>query len=169
MKGSSSPVVVASKFMPLPWRLTHGSFRGALSQSLERLGMKSMDLYQVHGPAFSLRNVEVWAEAMADAHRVSSGSSYQHSSFSKDGLIKAIGVSNYNVDQMERTHRVLSLKGIPLATNQVEFSILRNNPEHNGLLAKCNELGVSLIAYSPLGMGRLTGKYNTRNPPQGSR
>jgi aryl-alcohol dehydrogenase-like predicted oxidoreductase len=80
-------------------------------------------------------------------------------------LIKSVGVSNYNIDQLVRTHKVLSSYGIPLATNQVEFSILRSNPLHNGLLTKCKELGITMIAYSPLGMGRLSGKYGKSNPP----
>lgn len=149
------PVIVASKFIPLPWRVTHGSLKNALVESLKRLGLQSIDLYQVHGPAFSLRSVEVWADALADCV--------------KEGLIKSVGVSNYNPDQVKRTHAVLAAKGVALASNQVEFSLLRNNPEKNGLLKTCQDLGVSLIAYSPLAMGRLSGKYTKETLPQGNR
>jgi len=152
---SSNPVVVATKFLPYPWRLSKGSFREALVNSLKRLNLQSADLYQVHGPAYSLRSVEHWAEAMADVV--------------KEGLAKAVGVSNYNADQVKRTHAALAKHGIPLASNQIEFSLLRNNAEHNGMLLVCKELGVALIAYSPLAMGRLTGKYNKQNPPPGGR
>jgi len=154
-QGKNDNIIVASKFIPLPWRFTQGSFHSALSETLKRTALPYLDLYQIHGPAFSVRRVETWAEAMADAHQ--------------KGLIKAIGVSNYNADQVRRTHKILSGKGIQLATNQVEFSLLRNNPERNGLLATCKELGVTLIAYSPLGMGRLTGKYSKDNPPPSDR
>jgi aryl-alcohol dehydrogenase-like predicted oxidoreductase len=147
-------IITATKFIPLPWKLTHGSFKSSLEGSIARLQRKP-DLYQVHGPAFSLRRVEVWAEAMVQAV--------------KDGLIKSVGVSNYNADQVRRTHRVLAAHGIPLATNQVEYSLLRNNPEHTSLAQTCKELGVTIIAYSPLGMGRLTGKYNKSNPPPDDR
>ena len=58
---------------------------------------------------------------------------------------------------------------VALATNQVEYSLLRTMPESNGLLQACKELGVVLLAYSPLGMGRLTGKYTASNPPPGKR
>jgi aryl-alcohol dehydrogenase-like predicted oxidoreductase len=63
----------------------------------------------------------------------------------------------------------LARHGIPLATNQVEYSLLRTMPERDGLLAACRELGVTVLAYSPLGMGRLTGKYDAANPPPGRR
>ena len=59
--------------------------------------------------------------------------------------------------------------GVPLATNQVEYSLLRTMPEADGLLGACRELGVTLLAYSPMAMGRLTGKYGAANPPQGKR
>jgi aryl-alcohol dehydrogenase-like predicted oxidoreductase len=52
-----------------------------------------------------------------------------------------------------------------LASNQIEFSLLRRTPETSGLLATCAELGVVPLAYSPLGMGRLTGKYSAEHPP----
>jgi len=106
---AAQPVVVATKFLPFPWRFTHGSFFSALNGSLKRLQMKSVDLYQVHGPAPSVRSVEVWAECMAEAH--------------KQGLIRSVGVSNYSVNQLRRTHAVLAKHGIALASNQIEFSL----------------------------------------------
>eukprot|EP01116_Phalansterium_solitarium_P011290 TRINITY_DN26922_c0_g1_i1.p1 TRINITY_DN26922_c0_g1~~TRINITY_DN26922_c0_g1_i1.p1 ORF type:complete len:364 (+),score=84.39 TRINITY_DN26922_c0_g1_i1:68-1159(+) len=148
-------VVVATKFLPLPWRLFQGSLASALDESLQRLAMPSVDLYQIHAASTSLRAVEVWAEALAEAHA--------------KGLIKAVGVSNYNADQVRRTHAVLAKHGVPLASNQIEFSLLRTNPLHNGLIDACKELGVQIIAYSPLAMGRLSGKYSKENPPQGNR
>jgi len=97
----------------------------------------------------------VWAEALAGAV--------------KDGLVKSVGVSNYNADQVRRTHAVLAKHGIPLASNQIEFSLIRSNPMTNGLIKTCKELNVRIIAYSPLAMGRLTGKYSKENPPKGNR
>jgi len=152
---AKSGTVVATKFLPVPWRITKGSMRSALVASLKRLQLDSVDLYQVHGPAYSLRSMETWADALAE--------------LVKDGLIKAVGVSNCNVEQMRRTHKALLQHNIPLASNQIEFSLLRTNPEHNGLLKTCKELGVAVLAYSPLAMGRLTGKYSKDNPPKGNR
>jgi len=77
------------------------------------------------------------------------------------GLTRSVGVSNYSADQMTRAHERLAGHGIPLLSNQVEFSLLHRAPERTGLLQTCNELGIKLIAYSPLAMGALTGKYNS--------
>src|SRR5262249_43902708 len=82
---------------------------------------------------------------------------------------KTVGVSNYNVDQTRRAHAALAKRGVALASNQVEYSLLERSPERTGLLKLCNELGVTLIAYSPLAMGMLSGKYTPDNPPKGTR
>ncbi len=63
----------------------------------------------------------------------------------------------------------LGRHGLRLATNQIEFSLLRRSPETGGLLATCAELGVVPLAYSPIGQGRLTGKYSAAAPPPGKR
>jgi aryl-alcohol dehydrogenase-like predicted oxidoreductase len=81
------------------------------------------------------------------------------------GLTRAVGVSNYSVRQMERAHAALGRRGVSLASNQVEYSLLQRGPERTGLLHACRDLGVTLIAYSPLGMGLLTGKYGPDRPP----
>ncbi len=148
-------IVVATKFIPFPWKIAVGSaLMASLRASLERLRMPSVHLYQIHGP-ISLRSHEVMAEGLAAAHR--------------DGLVKAVGVSNYSEREMRAIHAALARLGIPLATNQIEYSLLRTMPETNGLLRACKELGVIVLAYSPLGQGRLTGKYNASSPPPGRR
>jgi len=84
-------------------------------------------------------------------------------------LTKTVGVSNYNVEQMRQAYEALARRGVPLASNQVEYSLLQRQPETSGLLDLCHELGATLIAYMPLGMGMLTGKYTPDNPPSGLR
>jgi aryl-alcohol dehydrogenase-like predicted oxidoreductase len=81
--------------------------------------------------------------------------------------VNAVGVSNYSADQMRQAHGALGERGIPLASNQVEYSVLHRQPESNGVLDACRELGVTLIAYTPLAGGLLTGKYSTKNRPGG--
>lgn len=81
----------------------------------------------------------------------------------------AVGVSNYGPSQLRRAHQVLTGEGVPLATNQVEFSLLTSRPESSGLVEVCRELDVTLIAYSPLAQGLLTGKYSAAEPPPGIR
>lgn len=146
--------VIATKFMPLPWRVSRGQLLGALRKSLQRLGLSQADLYQLHWP-FPPRPVEFWADALADAVQA--------------GLARAVGVSNCDAEQMRRAHAVLARRGVPLASNQVEYSLLHPAPERTGLVDACRELGVTLIAYSPLAKGALTGKYTPDNPPPGPR
>lgn len=142
------PLVIATKFLPFPWRLWPNAVTWALRRSLQRLQMDRVDLYQVHIPLPPVP-VETWARQMGEAvHR---------------GLTRAVGVSNFNVDQTRRAYHTLKEMGIPLASNQVEYSLLQRKPERNGLFNLCGELGVTLIAYSPLGKGRLTGKYTPEN------
>ncbi len=64
---------------------------------------------------------------------------------------------------------VLAARGVPLASNQVEYSLLERRIERNGVLDACRERGISIIAYSPLAKGMLTGKYTADNPPPGGR
>jgi aryl-alcohol dehydrogenase-like predicted oxidoreductase len=85
------------------------------------------------------------------------------------GLARAVGVSNYNAAQMRRAHAALAGRGIALASNQVEYNLLKRDVERDGLLALCRQLGVTLIAYRPIAQGLLTGAYTPENPPQGMR
>lgn len=148
-----SRLAIATKFMPMPWKLrpTH-DLLAALRASLDRLGVETVDLYQIHGP-ISLRGHRAFADALAAAHEA--------------GLVRAVGVSNYSAKETRAIDAALRERGLRLATNQVEYSLLRRRPETGGLLAACAELGVTVLAYSPIGQGRLTGKYSAANPPPG--
>ena len=151
----AAKVQLATKFMPVPWKLNvRSSLLASLRASLERLGLERVDLYQIHGP-ISLRGHGALAEALAAAHQ--------------EGLVRAVGVSNYSVSETRKFDAALRARGLRLATNQIEFSLLRTAPERSGLLATCRELGVVPLAYSPIGQGRLTGKYSASNPPPKAR
>lgn len=91
------------------------------------------------------------------------------SSIVKRGLVKAVGVSNYGLDATRACHEALAKRGIQLATNQIQMSLLYRWPEQNGLLKACDDLGIKVLSYSPLALGMLTGKYTKENPPQGPR
>jgi aryl-alcohol dehydrogenase-like predicted oxidoreductase len=148
-------IIVATKFFPAPWRvLVASELMKSIRASLDRLKMPSVHLYQIHGP-ISLRSHAAMAAALAEAYRA--------------GFVKAVGVSNYSEREMRAIHAELAKHGIALAANQIEFSLLRTIPESNGLLRACRELGVVVLAYSPIGQGRLTGKYTASNPPPGKR
>ncbi len=154
LKKTDQPVIVATKFFPMPWRFRRASVTRALRHSLERLGLEQVDLYQIHWPS-PLVPIEQYVEGLVSAHRL--------------GLTRAVGVSNYDKNQMQRAITTLARHDIPLASNQVEYHLLNRAVEKNGLLARCQELGIRLIAYSPLAMGLLTGKYTPENPPAGVR
>lgn len=155
-----SKLVLASKYLPIPWPPTRllpskGMVNGCRG-SLERMGLESMDLYQIHGPVHFAHSIETMAGGLANCV--------------EQGLTRAVGVSNYSKEEMIRMDEALKTKGLRLASNQVEFSLLRTLPETSGLLAECKKRGIVLMAYSPLGMGRLTGKYSKENPlPSGRR
>ena len=151
----AASVVIATKFMPSPWKLqVRGALLKSLRASLGRLGLPAVDLSQIHGP-ISLRSHGALADALATAHQA--------------GLVRAVGVSNYSVKETRAMAEALRSRGMQLATNQIEFSLLRRAPETSGLLAACRELGVLPMAYSPIGQGRLTGKYSVTHPPPGKR
>lgn len=154
IKATSRPAQVATKFFPFPWRMRPRAVKRALHRSLERLGLEKVDLYQIHWP-FPPVPIETWAEGLAEVVRA--------------GLTRAVGVSNYDKNQMQRAYTLLARYEIPLASNQVEYHLLKRDVEKNGLLARCKELGVRVIAYSPLAKGLLTGKYSPENPPPGVR
>lgn len=151
----AADIVIATKWFPAPWKLNvKGALLGSLRASLDRLGVPVVDLYQIHGP-ISLRGHGALADALAAAKA--------------EGLVKHIGVSNYSSKEVRSIDGELRSRGLRLATNQIEFSLLRRAPETGGLLATCDELGVVPLAYSPIGQGRLTGKYSAAHPPPGNR
>lgn len=152
LSNKSNDIVVASKFMPFPWRLTKGELRSALLNSLKRMGLEHIDLYQVHWP-FPPVAIRTWMDAMADAVA--------------DGLIRSVGVSNYSTPQTKIAYEALSKRHIPLASNQVKYNLIDRRPERSGLVALCRELGITIIAYSPLEKGILTGKYTPNHLPRG--
>ena len=148
------PIILATKFFPYPWRLWKGSLKQALIGSLRRLQIEKVDLYQIHWPYPPL-SIEAWATALADVF--------------EEGLVRAVGISNYSAHQMRRAEATLIKRSVLLASNQVEYSLINRKIEKNGLLSLCQDLGVSCIAYSPLGKGTLTGKYSPQNPLRGVR
>jgi len=146
-------LLIATKFPPSPFSRT-AHMPQALDASLARLGRPSIDLYQHHFPSRRVSIPELMG-LMADAVEA--------------GKVKAVGVSNYSAVQMRLAHAALAERGLPLASNQVQYSLLHRQPEVDGVLAACRELGVTLIAYQPLAGGALTGKYTDGEKPSGFR
>jgi aryl-alcohol dehydrogenase-like predicted oxidoreductase len=105
----------------------------------------SIDLYQVHTP-LSLSTVEAEMNAMADLVEA--------------GKIKSVGISNFPARLMRRAQKTLAQRGLPLASNQVAYSLMNRKIERNGVLDMAKEFGTTIIAWSPLAQGVLTGKFH---------
>lgn len=105
----------------------------------------SIDLHQIHQP-FSFSSVEKQAAEMGQ--------------LVKDGLVRAVGVSNFNLERMQRAHDRLAAMGVPLASNQMRYSLIDREIERNGVLAAAKERGITIIAYSPLSQGILSGRFH---------
>jgi aryl-alcohol dehydrogenase-like predicted oxidoreductase len=153
LERSGACVAVASKYMPLPNRFSAAAVAGAIDASRRRLEVRTIDLYQVHWP-FSLLRKGVLLRELARAV--------------EGGLIRWVGVSNYGAGRLRRAARLLASYGVPLVANQVNYSLLNRAPEINGVIAACRELDITLIAYSPLAQGLLTGKYGPGKRPDGA-
>ena len=151
---SSLSPVVATKFTPSPWRTTVESVIEACEQSCRRLGVDQIDLYQLHMPDivqpfrfFGKEEVkdEIYWEGLAECyHR---------------GFVKNVGVCNYGPTLLMRCQDALAKRGVPLASNQIAYSLIGRHNGSQETLDKCNELGIKVLAFFPFAMGLLTGKY----------
>jgi aryl-alcohol dehydrogenase-like predicted oxidoreductase len=146
-------VLIATKFPPTMLSRADTMPR-ALRRSLELLQRTTVDLYMHHYPSRWV-SIPALMQLMADAV--------------EQGRVRAVGVSNYSAEQMRLAHRVLADRGVPLASNQIEYSLLHRQPETDGVLDACRELGITLIANQPLANGALTGKFVAGARPTGFR
>jgi len=154
---NADKICIATKLAPYPWRLTRRSMVSAGEASAQRLGR--LDLVQMH---WSTANYAPWQEwslldGLADLY--------------DRGLVKGVGLSNYGPKRLDRIYQKFSDRGVPIATLQVQYSLLSTYPVTTlGLKDVCDRLGIQLIAYSPLALGLLTGKYSENGPfPPGIR
>jgi aryl-alcohol dehydrogenase-like predicted oxidoreductase len=136
-------VIIATKWWPMFRTASH--LENSIGKRLEALGGYPIDLYQIHQP-YSFSNMSDEMRAMGR--------------LVKQGKIRYAGVSNFSASQMERAYEELSQYGIKLISNQVHYNLLNRKIESNGILRKAKELGISIIAYSPLAQGVLTGKFH---------
>ncbi len=136
-------VVIATKWNPL-FR-TAASIKATIGARRSALSPFHIDLHQVHQPV-SLSSVENQMNAMADLVAA--------------GAIRAVGVSNFSASRMRAAHAALAKRGIALVSNQMHYSLLVRGIERNGVMQTAKELGITIIAYTPLAQGVLTGKYH---------
>jgi aryl-alcohol dehydrogenase-like predicted oxidoreductase len=144
LKGRRDRVVLATKFGIVRKPGTYerrvdnspAYVRSACDASLKRLGVERIDLYYMHR-----RNPDVPVEESVGAM----------AELVKEGKVKALGLSEVSVETLRRAHKVH-----PIAAVQSEYSLWTRDPEQ-GMLQACAELGVTFVAYSPLGRAFLTG------------
>ncbi|KAL3143677.1 hypothetical protein ABBQ38_002472 [Trebouxia sp. C0009 RCD-2024] len=138
-------ICIATKLAPYPWRITSGQFVAACKGSLRRLGMEQIGIGQLHWSTANYQPLQeraLW-DGLVALH--------------DQGLVQAVGISNYGPKQMERIHKYLEKRGVPLAAAQVQYSLLSRGPQQEETRAVCRDLGVQMIAYSPLALGMLSG------------
>ncbi|MCG5058630.1 MAG: aldo/keto reductase [Limnoraphis sp. WC205] len=155
---NSDQICIATKLAAYPWRLTRNAMISAGKASAKRLGRK-VDLVQMH---WSTANYFPWQEwplldGLADLY--------------EQGEVKGVGLSNYGSKRLKKVYQKFQERGVPITTLQVQYSLLSTYPiTELGLKDVCDELGIKIIAYSPLALGILTGKYAENGPfPKGIR
>ncbi|MEH2451131.1 aldo/keto reductase [Nostoc sp.] len=151
-------ICIATKLAAYPWRWTRQSMVKACKSSAQRLG-KNVDLVQMH---WSTANYAPWQEGgLLDGL----GDLYEQ------GLVKGVGLSNYGPKRLKQVQKKFAERGVPITTLQVQYSLLSTYPVTQLKLKDlCDELGIKLIAYSPLALGLLTGKYSEQGHlPKGIR
>lgn len=151
-------ICIATKLAAYPWRWTRKSMVRACKSSAQRLG-RNVDLVQMH---WSTANYAPWQEeglldGLADVY--------------EQGLVKGVGLSNYGPKRLKQVQKKFAERGVSISTLQVQYSLLSTYPVTQLKLKDlCDELGIKLIAYSPLALGLLTGKYSQQGPlPKGIR
>ena len=136
-------VLIATKWWPMFHRASN--IIKTIDKRLACLNPFPIDLYQIHQPyGFSSEVKEM--EAMAK--------------LVQSKKINHVGVSNFSASKMRSAWETLQKSGISLLSNQVQYSLLNRKIETNGVLETAKELGVTIIAYSPLAQGLVTGKFH---------
>jgi aryl-alcohol dehydrogenase-like predicted oxidoreductase len=136
-------VIIETKWQPI--LRTANNIGKTIDDRLRYLGGYTISNYMIHQP-LSFSSPEAEMDAMADLVDA--------------GKIRSVGVSNFNPARMRRAHAALAKRGLPLVLNQVRYSLIHREIETNGILETAKELGVTIVAYTPLGSGLLTGKYH---------
>ncbi|KAF3432760.1 hypothetical protein FNV43_RR23862 [Rhamnella rubrinervis] len=150
-------IVIATKFAAYPWRLTPRQFVNSCKASLDRLQIEQIGIGQLHWSTANyapLQELALWDGLVAMYEK---------------GLVRAVGVSNYGPKQLVKIYDYLKARGVPLCSAQVQFSLISMGEDQMKIKTICDSLGIRLIAYSPLGLGMLTGKYTPDKLPRGPR
>jgi len=143
---NNGEVIIENKWFPI--LKTARNIPKTIDDRLRYLDGYSIDVYLVHQP-WGFSSPEAEMDEMADLVEA--------------GKIRSVGISNFGANRMRRAHAELKKRRLPLVVNQMEYSLLDRSLETNGVLETAKELGITIVAYTPLGYGLLTGKYH-KNP-----
>lgn len=146
---------IATKFTPTPFRRDANSVMKACEAAKKRLNVDSIDLYQIHMPdivqplkIFGIKDEkdEKYWDGLIECYR--------------RGLVKNVGVSNYGPTMLMRASEYMARRGVPLVSNQINYSLLyrKNGAQETVDLGRA--MGVQTIGYYPLAMGLLSGKHS---------
>ncbi|MEY2983750.1 MAG: hypothetical protein RLZZ568_367 [Cyanobacteriota bacterium] len=151
-------ICLATKLAPYPWRLTPNAMVKAGLASGDRL-QRPIDLVQLH---WSTANYAPWQERPLLSGLVT---------LCQQGQARALGLSNFGPKRLQKAYQFCQDQGVKIVSLQVQYSLLSTYPVTTlGLKDLCDHLGIQLIAYSPLTLGLLTGKYSPQGPfPRGLR
>ncbi len=154
-------LTIATKFTPAPWRRDANSVVTACEESCKRLGVEAVDLYQIHMPdivqplrVFGITEVkdELYWEGLAECYR--------------RGLARNVGVSNYGHSLLLKASEKLGKRGVHLASNQINYSLLYRENGAQQTVDIGTAMGIKTLAYFPLAMGLLSGKHNNLFPKE---
>lgn len=138
-------VYISTKFTPQIANGSNSSVLDMLKQSLERLQTNYVDLYWIHNPA----DIDRWTPYLIP--------------LLKSGVVKSVGVSNHNLEELKRAEAILSSAGYHISAVQNHYSLLNRSSEESGLLEYCHKNNITFYSYMVLEQGALSGKYNSKN------
>ena len=134
-------IYISTKYFPNK-KFKSGALEKSFNESIERLGVKAVDLFWIHKPNNLLENLEESVPLM------------------KSGRIKAIGISNVSMNDIKTAEKFLESQGLMLGAVQNHFSLLRNDQQP--IIDYCNKNGITYYAYMVLEQGALAGRYNAK-------
>ena len=137
-------VLIATKW--LPWGRRARSITNTIDERSRCLSPFEIDLHQIHTPLGAFASEAAKMRAMAE--------------LVERGKIRFVGVSNYSAARTRTCSDLLQHLGVRLAANQVKYSLLDRRIESNGVLETTRAVGATIIAYSPLHQGLLSGKFH---------
>ena len=139
-------VQISTKFTPQLAEMFDNSVEKMANASIERMGCDYIDIYWIHNPM----DVERWTPGLIP--------------LLQSGRVMRVGVSNHNINEIQRANEILGEACFKVSAVQNHFSLLYRSSEKGGVLDYCKQNGIEFWAYMVLEQGALSGKYNKENP-----